>query len=117
MLTKSEVVSEPSEPLNWALSIWENEGGGVLPASDTPCLDTPDLTNTELVHLRVRVIALENLMIAVLAEGSDRQRQLALDLAGYISPRHGSTQHPLTLQAARQMTNLIHRADHPHPVR
>ncbi len=93
-----------------ALSRWENEGGA------TTTLDTdteiPDLTNAELVHMRMRVIALENLMIAVLAEGSDRQRQIALDMGDYISPRPAFTQHPLTIQAARHMTDLVHRADH-----
>ena len=43
------------------------------PASDsalgTERTTTPDLTNAELVTLRIRVIALENLMISLLATG------------------------------------------------
>ena len=100
----------PSEFRRRALSRWEDEGGAIT--MTTHDADIPDLTNAELVHLRIRVIALENLMIAVLAEGSDRQRQIALDMGGYISPRPGFTQHPLTVQAAHHMTDLVHRADH-----
>jgi hypothetical protein len=70
------------------------------------------MTNAEIVHLRVRLIALENLMIAVLAEGSDRQRQMACDMAATISPRPGFMHHPLTLKAAHHMTDLVDRAVH-----
>lgn len=54
-------------------------------------------------------------MIAVLAEGSGAQRELALDMAGIIHPRPGFTQHPLTIQGAHHMTDLVHRADHCRP--
>ena len=57
--------------------------------------DAPELTNAELVQLRVRVIALENLAIALLAGASDRQLDLAHEMAAYISPRPGFTQHSL----------------------
>jgi len=72
----------------------------------------PPLTNAELVLLRVRVIALENLMIMLLAEGSDKQTELAREMAAYISPRPGFTPHPLTTQAAVHMNNLVERATH-----
>ncbi|OCR25127.1 hypothetical protein AFK24_10125 [Pseudomonas syringae] len=70
----------------------------------------PALTHAELVHLRVRVIALENLVIALLAEGSERQLAVAREMADYISPRPGFTQHPLTVHAAAQMTHSVERA-------
>jgi hypothetical protein len=92
-----------------ALSRWENEGGAIpheIPA------DVPELTDAELVHLRIRVIALENLIIALLAAGSDRQLEVARELATYISPRAGFTQHPLTIRAAHQMTDMVDRALH-----
>ncbi len=57
----------------------------------------PPLSNAELVQLQVRVIALENLMITLLADGSDRQLELAREMATYISPRAGFTHHPLTI--------------------
>ena len=40
-------------------------------------------SNAELVQLRIRVIALENLVIALLAEASDRQLDLAREMAAY----------------------------------
>lgn len=56
----------------------------------------PSLTNAEHVLLHVRVIALENLMIALLAQATDAQLELVRDMAAYISPRPGFTPHPLT---------------------
>jgi hypothetical protein len=44
------------------------------------------MTNAEHVLHCVRVIALENPLIAVLAEGPDWQRQAALDMADVVSP-------------------------------
>lgn len=90
-----------------SLSRWDNEGGAQIEH-----IDVPDLTNAELVQLRVRVIALENLVIALLAEGSDRQQTIVREVASYISPRPGFTHHPLTLQAAKHMVQLVDRAVH-----
>jgi len=64
------------------------------------------------VQLRIRLIALENLMIMLLAEGSDRQMELAREMAAYISPRPGFTHHPLTVQAGAHMVDLVDRAIH-----
>jgi tellurite resistance-related uncharacterized protein len=100
-----------------ALSRWENEGGATLDSAQDDLIHgdvvsvVPELTNSELVHLRIRVIALENLMIALLAEASDRQIDLAREMATYIAPRPGFTQHPLTVHAAAQMIDLIERAN------
>jgi hypothetical protein len=69
------------------------------------------LTNAELVQMRIRVIALENLVIALLAEAPDRQLTLARGMATYISPRPGFTPHPITLRAADEMLSLVDRAD------
>lgn len=100
-----------------ALSRWENEGGaGVcgpesrLGFEDGPA-DVPALTNAELSQLHIRVIALEGLMTALLAEASDRQLEMAREMAAYISPRPGFTHHPLTIRAATQMIDLIERAN------
>jgi hypothetical protein len=100
-----------------ALSRWDNEGGAGTrgPRSsipDTRRADIPSLTNTESVHLRARVIALENLMIAMLAQASDRQIELIREMATYISPREGFTHHPLTIQATGDMIQLVERASH-----
>ena len=99
-----------------ALSRWDNEGGagprgpqGASAPPDAPS-EIPPLTNTELVQLRVRVIALENLVIALLAQASERQVGVARDMAAYISPKAGYTPHPLTIQAAGRMIDLVERA-------
>jgi hypothetical protein len=101
-----------------ALSRWDNEGGagpsgpqgGSVSAEAQSGI--PELTNAELVQLRIRVIALENLVIALLAEASERQLGLAREMAAYIAPRPGFTHHPLTLHAAAQMVDLVERARH-----
>ncbi len=66
--------------------------------------------HTEWSQLRMRVIALENLVISLLAEGSEEQRTRALEMAAYIGPRAGHTPHPLTLRAADEMRSLVNRA-------
>jgi hypothetical protein len=83
-----------------ALSRWDNEGGAGPQGPQTSSMlsgaqaDVPPLTNTELVQLRVRVIA------------------LVREMASYISPRPGFTHHPLTTHAAVHMNNLVDRARH-----
>ena len=98
-----------------ALSRWDNEGGagpcGPNGSSSSDEVEySPQLSNTDLVQLRVRVIALENLMMMLLAEASDRQLDLAREMAAYISPRPGFKHHPLTIRAAAEMINLVERA-------
>ena len=105
-------LQDPSELRARTLSRWDNEGGAIAAVAHETHVEVPHTTNTELVLLRVRVIALENLLIAVLAEGSDRQRQAAREMADAISPRAGSTQHPLTIRAAQHMTDLMDRVVH-----
>ena len=107
-----------SQQRQMALSRWDNEGGagpcgpqeGRISAEAQS--EVPELTNAELVQLRVRVIALENLVISLLAEAPDRQLDLAREMAAFISPRPGFTHHPLTIHAAAQMIDLVDRAGH-----
>lgn len=108
----SDPVVEFSETRQQALSTWDNEGGALESLSDETHGEVGNITNAELVLMRTRIIALENLMIAVLSEGSDRQLQIAREMAEYISPRPGSTQHPLTVHAAGHMTDITVRAVH-----
>ena len=101
-----------------ALSRWDNEGGAGRRGSQDDSLPNPPpaavpaLTNTELVQLRVRVIALENVVISLLAQCSDRQIDRVRDVAAYIVPRPGFTPHPLTIHAAAEMVHLVERARH-----
>ena len=105
-----------SQQHQMALSRWDTEGGagpgGPQKGSISGAMQSeiPHLTNAELVQLRVRVIAIENLVIALLANSSDRQLELVHEMAAYISPRSGSAHHPLTIQAAAKMVDLVERA-------
>src|SRR5581483_5279359 len=97
---------DPSQQRQTALSRWENEGGAsprgpqMSHISAVSQSEIPELTNAELVQLRVRVIALENLLISLFAEAPDRQLDLAREMAAFIAPRLGFTHHPLTIHAA-----------------
>jgi hypothetical protein len=77
----------------------------------------PLSTQTELAQLRVRVVALENLVIALLAQAPEPQLLLAREMAVHISPRPGFTRHRLTLHAADEMLSLVDRARRFRPVR
>lgn len=101
--------SDRSEARRSSLSRWENEGGSAAPGHDRAHAPIPELNNSELVQLRIRMIALESLMIAVLAEGSDRQLDVAREMADYVAPRPGFTAHPLTVQAGDHITDLVDR--------
>ena len=101
-----------------ALSRWNNEGGAIPRDIEGASIagdalpEVPVLGNAELVQLRIRVIALENVVIALLAKAPDRQLDLVREMAAYISPRPGFTQHPLTVHAAAEMVHLVERALH-----
>ena len=84
-------LSDPSQLQRKAMSRWDNEGGATRQgpqdgsnSSESGPDAEPQLTNSELVQLRVRLIALENLVIALLAGGSDRQIEIGSEMAGYI---------------------------------
>lgn len=106
---------ERTKLLQRAISRWENEGGADGDPSPiaSQCGEEQTrvpLTNAELVQLQVRVIALENLVTALLAGAVDQTSDLARAMAAYISPRPGSTPHHLTLHAASQMVHLVERS-------
>jgi hypothetical protein len=101
-----------------ALSRWDNEGGaalgghreGVVPGASQP--ELPPLADAELMQLRVRVIALENVIISMLTQSPDGQLNLVREMAAYISPRPRFTPHHLTIRAAAEMIHLLERAAH-----
>ncbi len=104
---------ERARLLQGALSRWDNEGGHQSSAGPEhpggATAEVPPLTNAELVQLQIRVIALENLVVALLAHASDQQHDLVRDIAASISPRPG-VQHRLTAHAAAQMEHLAQRS-------
>lgn len=105
--------------LRRAVGRWENEGGaetrgaeailGAAPTAATQDGVRVDLTNAELVQLQLRVIALENLVTALLAMAPEDAAGLVRALAADISPRPDSTPHHLTIRAAAQMIHLLER--------
>lgn len=101
-----------------ALSRWEEEGGA-LPCGPQEALaatcdewDIPAPSDAELIQLRIRVIALENVVLSLLSKSSDEQLEQVTAMAEVITPRPGATQHPLTIHAANQMNQLVERARH-----
>jgi len=62
-------------------------------------------------NLVIRLIVLENIIVALLADGPESQSRLVRDMASYISPRPGKTPHRLTIEAARNMLALVERAE------
>lgn len=105
--------------LRRATGRWENEGGAetagpeAIVGSARGGVAQDDLrvalTNAELVQLQLRVIALENLVTALLATAPDNTTELVRALATSISPRPDSTPHHLTVRAAAQMLHLLER--------
>ena len=69
------------------------------------------LSDTELEQLRIRVVALENIVIALLATASVRQVDLVREMAAHILPRPGFTQHRVTVHAAVEVLSLVERAE------
>jgi hypothetical protein len=118
MTQRKPNVLEPGQLRLRALSRWDNEGGAIPRGIEGALIlgdaspEVPHLTNAELVQLRIRVIALENVAIAMLAKAPDGQLDLVREMAAYISPRSGFTQHPLTVHAAAEMIHLVERALH-----
>lgn len=108
-------MADRAELLRRAISRWDNEGG----ADGTQAFEHSRqgdgrtdvlLTNAELVQLQIRVIALENLVTALLAGAPDQTSVLARELARSICPRPGFTPHHLTIQAAAQMVHMVERS-------
>jgi hypothetical protein len=82
----------------------------IAPTSTDGQVPPSTMGDVELQTLHVRVIALESLVVSLLASASDRQRNQAKNMAAYISPRSGAIQHQLTVQAATHVANLVKRA-------
>ncbi|SDG85364.1 DUF1971 domain-containing protein [Pelagibacterium luteolum] len=108
--------TETRQLLERSIAMWDSEGGASSnepPAPMEPGRDReqdPQLSNAELVNLRVRVIALENLVIALMSQASNQEVDIAKEMAALILPRPGYKQHPLTIKAAEHMSDLLDRA-------
>jgi hypothetical protein len=95
-----------------ALSRWENEGGAVCKpqgTSDDQLSDVPMLSHAELSRLRARVVALENVLIALLAGASIDQQNLVREMAGYLSAAEVQSG-PEDHRTADEMLSLLDRS-------
>jgi hypothetical protein len=99
-----------------ALARWDDEGGAepdgpqlLAPERPSPAATAP--SSAEWAEMRTRVIALENLVIALLATATEAQRAIAREMADFIAPRPGATPHRLTVHAAHRMGDLIDRSE------
>ena len=68
--------------------------------------------NTDLEHLRTRMIAMETRLITLLAQSSDRPRELDREMAIHTFPSPGFTHLPRPPGMAAQMVRLLERAGH-----
>jgi hypothetical protein len=64
-------------------------------------------STTECAQLRIRIIALENLVVALLAQAPERQLAMVREMAAHSSPRPGFTAHRPTLHAADEVRSLV----------
>ncbi len=62
--------------------------------------------------MRVRLIAIENILVALLANAPEDLIDLVSEMSAFISPRPGATPHRLTIEAARNMMAIVERAEH-----
>lgn len=112
---------EDAHMLRRAVRRWENEGGSEVGEAEVqgdaaseagvPNQVRVKLSDAELVQLQLRVIALENLVTALLAHAPSETAELVRAVAANISPRPDSTQHHLTVRAAAQMIRLLERSE------
>jgi hypothetical protein len=113
---RSDPANGPLKLRKRVLARWDNEGRAEPNGQQTASAPLegealmPENGPAEIAALHVRVIALENLLISLLATASDRQLELAREMAAYISPRPGFTHHALTTRAAVHMVDLLDRA-------
>ncbi len=101
-----------------AIRRWENEGGAVsgslheVPDGAKHATVVGKIGDAEAGNIRVRLIAIENILVALLADAADDRLALIREMAEFISPRPGTTPHRLTIEAARNMLAIVERAEH-----
>ena len=101
-------------PLERSVARWENEGGAIeaFDTAKTHATIVGKIGDAEAVNIRVRLIALENIVVALLASGPQESSEMVGEMARYISPRSEATPHRLTIEAARNMLAIVDRAQH-----
>lgn len=103
-----------------ALLRWDGEGGAGPDGPQTELAEAHDWQRapqneaTELAALQVRIVALESLVVALLAGGSDRQIEQARLMVQSIVPRQACAGNVPAMHAAIQCAGLVDRGGHLH---
>ena len=113
MIGDNEFDLARAKNLERAVTRWENEGGARDHGDPDKLRSTivGEVGDAEAVNIRVRLIALENIVVALLASGPQNGAELVREMAQFISPRSQTTPHRLTIEAARNMLAIAERAE------
>lgn len=102
-----------------AIGRWEDEGGATpadslhnAPGRANYATVAGKIGDAEDGNIRVRLIAIENILVALLADAPGDSLELIREMSAFISPRPGATPHRLTIEAARNMMAIVERAEH-----
>jgi len=99
-----------------ALASWENEGGAnnhrmMDRPNNDPELARASFKDEELIRLQTHVIALENLVTALLATAPKNVFASVCCLADLVSPEPGNSPYRFDNNASMQMVHIIRRAE------
>lgn len=89
----------------------KHSGPSALHASEQATV-AGEIGDAEAGNLKVRLVAIENILVALLASASEEQLELVREMANYILPRPGTTPHRITIEAARNILAIVERAEH-----
>src|SRR3546814_5286191 len=91
-----------------AIGRWENDGGSSAGLHQQQMQTVAgEIGDAEASNLRARLIALENLVVALLAGAPDGQSVLVREMAAYISPRPRSEEHTSELQSLMRISYAV----------
>ncbi|HAW55490.1 MAG TPA: hypothetical protein DCX29_11415 [Hyphomonas sp.] len=70
----------------------------------------PEPGHSELVQMRIRLVTLENIVLGLLSDATEKQVDQIRRRADMIEPRADATRHPLTELAADDMRKFLDRS-------
>lgn len=116
MIKQTPDAAERARLFERAVSRWENEGGAVVDVGASAPMPSEGSSapskGSELEHIKVRLVALENLVTFLLAQLPDPQIGVVREMADYVAANSGAAPYPLTTRAATKMRGLLEGAGH-----
>ena len=114
MIIDNKFDSARARALERAVKSWENEGGarGDRDSHTYHATIIGEAGDDEALNIRIRLIALENIVVALLASGTQDAPDLAREMAQHMSSRLEATPHRLTIAVASNMMAIVERAEH-----